>query len=125
MIRLIITEEIEAHDAKDFKKVTDERRDSFSNGTRPNLAGKATFKDPVGEMFHSYETSAPERVLDGLLPADRYSQISFDGFNDDEGVGKKTTTTCLLICRICLLITTLIKAASYLTLLQVLMTRVL
>lgn len=88
MIRLIITEEIEAHDAKDFKKVTDERRDSFSNGTRPNLAGKATFKDPVGEMFHSYETSAPERVLDGLLPADRYSQISFDGFNDDEGVGK-------------------------------------
>jgi hypothetical protein len=84
----IITEEIEAHDAKDFKKVTDDRRDSFSNGTRPNLAGKATFKDPVGEMFHSYETSAPERVLDGLLPADRYSQISFDGFNDDEGVGK-------------------------------------
>ncbi len=64
----IITEEIEAHDAKDFKKVTDDRRDSFSNGTRPNLAGKATFKDPVGEMFHSYETSAPERVTRWVTP---------------------------------------------------------
>ena len=75
-------------DANDFKKLTDDRRDSFSGGSRPNLAGKATFKDPVGEMFHSYETSAPERVLDGLLPADRYSQISFEGFNDDESIDK-------------------------------------
>lgn len=48
-----------------------------------NLMDIKTLSDPVGEMFHAYETCTPGRAVDGALPTDRYSQISdFDNLLD-------------------------------------------
>jgi len=38
---------------------------------------KATLEDPVREMFYSHETMLPDKVVEGLLPNDVYSRLSF------------------------------------------------
>ena len=47
---------------------------------KPNLTGRAILADPVSEMFQSPET-LPKRVLEGILPRDRYTEFEDNSFN--------------------------------------------
>ena len=54
--------------------------DANKSNPKPNLTGRAILADPVSEMFQSPET-LPNRVLEGMLPRDRYSELEDNGFN--------------------------------------------